>query len=55
MSPTTVTRPTAKTPETGLLLINLGTTLSPAPRDVRVYLREFLSDPRVLDMPAYLA
>ena len=40
-------------PKTGLLLINLGTPKSPAPHDVRVYLREFLSDPRVLDMPAW--
>ncbi len=37
----------------GLLLINLGTPQSPAPRDVRPYLREFLSDPRVLDVPAW--
>ncbi len=38
---------------TGLLLINLGTPNSPKPRDVRPYLDEFLSDPRVLDMPAW--
>src|SRR5438094_3703989 len=37
---------------TGLLLINLGTPNSPRPEDVRPYLDEFLSDPRVLDMPA---
>jgi protoporphyrin/coproporphyrin ferrochelatase len=37
----------------GLLLVNLGTPDSPAPGDVRRYLREFLSDPRVLDMPAW--
>jgi ferrochelatase len=36
---------------TGLLLINLGTPAAPDPRAVRVYLREFLSDPRVLDVP----
>jgi ferrochelatase len=35
---------------TGLLLINLGTPDSPHPRDVRPYLREFLSDPRVIDI-----
>ena len=34
----------------GLLLVNLGTPDSPEPRDVRRYLREFLSDPRVFDM-----
>jgi ferrochelatase len=38
----------------GLLLINLGTPDAPHPREVRRYLREFLSDPRVLDMPAFL-
>jgi ferrochelatase len=36
----------------GLLLINLGTPESPDPQDVRAYLREFLSDPRVIDIPA---
>ena len=34
----------------GLLLVNLGTPESPHPRDVRPYLREFLSDPRVIDI-----
>jgi ferrochelatase len=37
---------------TGVLLVNLGTPDSPAPRDVRRYLREFLSDPLVMDIPA---
>jgi ferrochelatase len=37
---------------TGVLLIQLGTPASPATGDVRRYLREFLSDPRVLDLPA---
>ncbi len=37
---------------TGLLLCNLGTPDEPTPGAVRRYLREFLSDPRVLDMPA---
>ncbi len=36
----------------GVLLINLGTPDSPTTRDVRRYLREFLSDPRVIDIPA---
>lgn len=36
----------------GVLLVNLGTPDSPAVGDVRRYLREFLSDPRVLTMPA---
>lgn len=39
---------------TGVLLVNLGSPSSPATRDVRRYLREFLSDPRVLDIPAPL-
>ena len=39
---------------TGALLINLGTPDSPAVPDVRRYLGEFLSDPRVLDMAAPL-
>ena len=36
----------------GVLLINLGTPDAPATGPVRRYLREFLSDPRVLDIPA---
>jgi ferrochelatase len=35
---------------TGVLLINLGTPASPGTADVRRYLREFLSDPRVIDI-----
>jgi ferrochelatase len=35
---------------TGVLLVNLGTPDAPRPREVRRYLAEFLSDPRVLDM-----
>jgi len=38
---------------TGLLLINLGTPDSPRPGDVRRYLREFLSDPRVIDIAGW--
>lgn len=36
----------------GVLLLQLGTPDSTAVPDVRKYLREFLSDPRVLDVPA---
>jgi ferrochelatase len=36
----------------GVLLVNLGTPEAPRPREVRRYLREFLSDPRVIDIPA---
>jgi protoporphyrin/coproporphyrin ferrochelatase len=37
---------------TGLLLINLGTPEAPTPSAVRRYLREFLGDPRVIDINA---
>lgn len=37
---------------TGLLLCNLGTPDDPSPGSVRRYLREFLADPRVLDINA---
>jgi ferrochelatase len=36
----------------GVLLVQLGTPDSPSVRDVRRYLREFLSDPSVIDLPA---
>jgi ferrochelatase len=36
---------------TGALLLNLGTPDSPSVSDVRRYLREFLSDPLVIDIP----
>jgi len=39
-------------PKTCVLLINLGTPDSPSVKDVRRYLREFLNDPRVIDIPA---
>lgn len=42
-----------RSPKTGLLLINLGTPESPRASDVRPYLREFLMDPRVIDLPAW--
>ncbi len=38
----------------GVLLINLGTPASPRPADVRRYLRAFLGDPRVIDLPTPL-
>ncbi|HKP96934.1 MAG TPA: ferrochelatase [Fibrobacteria bacterium] len=38
--------------KTGILIVNLGTPDAPSPGKVRRYLREFLSDPRVLDIPA---
>jgi ferrochelatase len=38
----------------GVLLINLGTPDAPEPGAVRTYLREFLSDPRVVEIPRLL-
>ncbi len=38
----------------GILLINLGTPDEPTPRAVRAYLKEFLGDPRVVEMPRAL-
>jgi ferrochelatase len=35
----------------GILLVNLGSPKSPSESDVRVYLREFLMDGKVMDMP----
>jgi ferrochelatase len=39
-------------PSRAVLLVNLGSPASPAVPDVRRYLREFLGDERVLDLPA---
>jgi ferrochelatase len=38
-------------PQTGVLLVNLGTPDAPTTSAVRRYLREFLSDPRVVEIP----
>src|SRR5690242_21427156 len=38
--------------KTGVLLINLGTPDAPDAASVRRYLAEFLSDPRVVEIPA---
>lgn len=40
--------------KTGVLLVNLGTPEAPTTGPVRRYLRQFLSDPRVLTLPAPL-
>ena len=43
---------THRTPEnTGILLVNLGTPDAPTPEAVRRYLKEFLGDPRVVEIP----
>jgi protoporphyrin/coproporphyrin ferrochelatase len=38
--------------QTGVLVVNLGTPDAPTTSAVRKYLKEFLSDPRVIDIPA---
>lgn len=40
-----------RVPKLGVLLINLGTPEAPTPQAVRRYLAQFLSDPRVVDIP----
>lgn len=42
---------TIETQPIGVLLVNLGTPNSPSVGDVRRYLRQFLSDPRVINLP----
>src|ERR1700688_3146005 len=41
--------PEAKPERVGVLLVNLGTPDTPDAKGVRVYLKEFLSDPRVIE------
>jgi len=43
--------PHGRLPAIGLLLSNLGTPQAPTARALRPYLREFLSDPRVIELP----
>jgi protoporphyrin/coproporphyrin ferrochelatase len=44
----------AHSPKVGVLLINLGTPDSPEPGAIRAYLREFLSDARVVEIPWFI-
>lgn len=46
--------PAIPAPDTALLLVNLGTPAAPTPGAVRRYLAEFLSDPRVVQLPRWL-
>ena len=46
--------PQVETGRIGVLLINLGTPDAPEPGAVRRYLAEFLSDPRVVEIPWFL-
>lgn len=41
------------TPPIGVLLAQLGTPAAPTPAALRSYLRQFLSDPRVIDLPRW--
>ena len=47
-------RPDSPPAPIGVLIINLGTPEAPEPGAVRTYLREFLSDPRVVELPRML-
>ena len=46
--------PPVESPRIGVLLINLGTPDAPEPSAVRRYLAEFLTDPRVIEIPPWL-
>lgn len=43
--------PAVPAPKIGVLIINLGTPNAPEPGAVKLYLKEFLSDPRVIEIP----
>ena len=40
--------------KTGVLITNLGTPDAPERRELKVYLNQFLSDPRVIELPKFL-
>ncbi len=46
--------PVVPAPKLGVLLVNLGTPSAPTPAAVKRYLREFLSDRRIVDLPRAL-
>lgn len=46
--------PATPAPRVGVLLVNLGSPDAPEPGAVRRYLREFLSDPRVVEIPQFI-
>lgn len=46
--------PPVSTPRIGVLLVNLGSPDAPTPEAVKIYLKEFLSDPRVVEIPPIL-
>ncbi len=43
-----------QSPRIGVLIANLGSPKSPKPKDIRAFLGEFLSDPRVIELPKFL-
>lgn len=53
-APEPVHRDSPATPRTAVLLCNLGTPDAPTPAAVRRYLAEFLSDPRVVEIPRWI-
>ena len=54
MSKIFLSEPKTSKPAIGVLLLNLGTPAAPTPKAVRPYLREFLSDQRVVELPRFL-
>ncbi|MAW81347.1 MAG: ferrochelatase [Parvularcula sp.] len=54
LSPLPADHPAIPAPKTGVLLVNLGTPDAPEAGAVRRYLREFLSDERIVDLPRAL-
>jgi ferrochelatase len=53
-SPAARSSTTPRSDRVGVLIINLGTPEAPTPAAVRTYLKEFLSDPRVVEIPRVL-
>jgi ferrochelatase len=51
---TPANHPPVKSQRIGVLVINLGTPDAPEPGAVRRYLAEFLTDPRVIEIPSWL-
>jgi ferrochelatase len=53
-SPLPTSHPPVAAPRIGVLLVNLGTPDAPTPAAVRRYLKQFLSDRRVVELPVLL-
>jgi len=49
-----ITETAVTEPKIGIVLINLGTPKDPTKASIRKFLREFLSDPRVIDIPGLI-